>query len=97
MAFGKRQLVLAALVVALGAAVYLNWQFTGDTGGLVEAGGTASEKSVGEAQLVNASAASSAPSAFSSAAEIWSWTASRSRSTVPWRSPICSTAAVRAE
>ena len=60
MAFGKRQLVLAALVVALGAAVYLNWQFTGDTGGLVEAGGTASEKSVGEAQLVNASAASSA-------------------------------------
>ena len=47
MAFGKRQLVLAALVVALGAAVYLNWQFTGDTGGLVEAGGTASEKSCG--------------------------------------------------
>ena len=28
MAFGKRQLVLAALVVALGAAVYLNWQFS---------------------------------------------------------------------
>ena len=66
MAFGKRQLVLAALVVALGAAVYLNWQFTGDTGGLVEAGGTASEKSVGEAQLVNASAASSAADSTSS-------------------------------
>ena len=28
MKFGKRQLVLAALVVALGAAVYLNWQFS---------------------------------------------------------------------
>ena len=27
MAIRKRQLVLAALVVALGAAVYLNWQF----------------------------------------------------------------------
>ena len=30
MGIGKRQLVLAALVVALGAAVYLNWQFSGD-------------------------------------------------------------------
>lgn len=29
MTFGKRQLVIAALVVALGAAVYLNWQFSG--------------------------------------------------------------------
>ena len=28
MAFGKRQLVLAALVAALGAAVYLNWKFS---------------------------------------------------------------------
>ncbi len=30
MTFGKRQLVIAALVAALGAAVYLNWQFTGN-------------------------------------------------------------------
>ncbi|MFR1479586.1 MAG: hypothetical protein ACLSB9_29800 [Hydrogeniiclostridium mannosilyticum] len=30
MGFGKRQLILAALVVALGTAVYLNWQFTGN-------------------------------------------------------------------
>lgn len=29
MTFGKRQLVIAALVASLGAAVYLNWQFTG--------------------------------------------------------------------
>ncbi len=28
MSFGKRQLVIASLVVALGAAVYLNWQFS---------------------------------------------------------------------
>lgn len=60
MAFGKRQLVLAALVVALGAAVYLNWQFTGDNQ-LVAAGTDVSEKTVGEAQLVNASAQSSDP------------------------------------
>lgn len=29
MTFGKRQLVIAALVAALGTAVYLNWQFSG--------------------------------------------------------------------
>ena len=57
---GKRQLVLATLVVALGAAVYLNWQFTGDNQ-LVAAGTDVSEKTVGEAQLVNASAQSSDP------------------------------------
>ena len=27
--FGKKQIVLASLVLALGAAVYLNWQFAG--------------------------------------------------------------------
>ena len=31
---GKRQIVLAVLVVALGAAVYLNWRFAGADGGL---------------------------------------------------------------
>ena len=31
MKYGKRQLILASLVLALGAAVYLNWQFS-DTG-----------------------------------------------------------------
>ena len=29
MKYGKRQLILASLVLALGAAVYLNWQFAG--------------------------------------------------------------------
>ena len=28
MSFGKRKIILASLVVALGAAVYLNWQFS---------------------------------------------------------------------
>lgn len=31
MTFGKRQLVIAALVASLGAAVYLNWQFSGSS------------------------------------------------------------------
>lgn len=66
MAFGKRQLVLAALVVALGAAVYLNWQFTGENQ-LVATGTDVSEKAVGEAQLVNASAMSSSPEESGSA------------------------------
>ncbi len=55
MKFGKKQLVLASLVLALGAAVYLNWQFTGTNklpvGDLEETSGTTSE--LGAAQLVN--------------------------------------------
>lgn len=54
MSFGKRQLILAALVVSLGAAVYLNWQFSGD-GGLETVDATVSEKELGAAQLVNGS------------------------------------------
>ncbi len=52
MAIRKRQLVLAALVVALGAAVYLNWQFGGSSQ-IVDVGATASQKELGTAQLVN--------------------------------------------
>ena len=66
MSFGKRQLVLAALVVALGAAVYLNWQFTGDNAALTATSTLSSEKNVGEAQLVNASASSGESSESSS-------------------------------
>ena len=65
MAFGKRQLVLAALVVALGAAVYLNWQFSGDTAVLTGTESVESEKNIGEAQLVNGSAVSDSASASS--------------------------------
>ena len=49
---GKRQLVLATLVVALGAAVYLNWQFSDDSRLLVTDTVT-SEKELGTAQLVS--------------------------------------------
>ena len=54
MAIRKRQLVLAALVVALGAAVYLNWQFGGNSQ-IVDAGTSVSDKELGAAQLVNGS------------------------------------------
>ncbi len=53
MKYGKRQLILASLVLALGAAVYLNWQFAG-TGVAVD--GEESEETssaLGAAQLVN--------------------------------------------
>lgn len=55
MSFGKRQLILAALVVSLGAAVYLNWQFGGGGGDITAVEGNISEKELGTAQLVNGS------------------------------------------
>lgn len=68
MGIGKRQLVLAALVVALGAAVYLNWQFSGDNQ-LLATNTVTSQKELGEAQLVNASLPSSSSSEVSSGAD----------------------------
>ena len=55
MSFGKRQLILAALVVSLGAAVYLNWQFGGGGGEVTAVDGSVSDKELGTAQLVNGS------------------------------------------
>lgn len=52
MKFHKRQLILASLVVALGAAVYLNWQFSDDKG-LSTTGILESTKELGEARYVN--------------------------------------------
>ena len=53
MKYGKRQLILASLVLALGAAVYLNWQFAGS--GVKTEDDVSSEPSsaLGAAQLVN--------------------------------------------
>ena len=55
MTFGKRQLVIAALVASLGAAVYLNWQFTGTSAAVEtkseESSSTAS--SLGKTTYVN--------------------------------------------
>lgn len=63
MKFGKRQIILGALILALGSAVYLNWQFTEalpaakPTAGEVEAdpAGTSKieDENLGIAQLVN--------------------------------------------
>lgn len=54
MKFHKRQLILASLVVALGTAVYLNWQFSEDKG-LNSTGILESAKELGEARYVNTS------------------------------------------
>lgn len=54
MTMGKRQLVLAALVVALGAAVYLNWMLSGNDK-LSAADATVSGRELGQTLLVNAS------------------------------------------
>lgn len=52
MKFHKRQLILASLVVALGAAVYINWQFSGNKNlgatDIIE-----STRELGEARYVN--------------------------------------------
>lgn len=64
----KRQVVLAALVVALGAAVYLNWQFSNGNQNLAaEAAASRSSGALGQARLVNASVASSASGSSSAA------------------------------
>jgi stage III sporulation protein AH len=60
MTMGRRQLVLAALVVALGAAVYLNWVFSG--GGQLkatEAVASGADRQYGQTLLVNGAVSSS--------------------------------------
>ncbi|MDQ5983670.1 MAG: hypothetical protein RUMPE_00694 [Eubacteriales bacterium SKADARSKE-1] len=52
MVFKKRQLILAVLVLALGSAVYLNWQFSSDKG-FSTTDIVTSTKELGQAQFVN--------------------------------------------
>lgn len=54
MKFHKRQLILASLVVALSAAVYLNWQFS-DSKNLKVTNMLNSTEELGEAKYVNSS------------------------------------------
>ena len=49
MGIGKRQILLAALVLALGAAVFLNWQFS-DNNELIATNMVNSTKELGEAK-----------------------------------------------
>lgn len=65
MTMGKRQLVLAALVVALGAAVYLNWALSGNTQ-LPATDAVTSGRELGQTLLVNASGSESSSSGASS-------------------------------
>ena len=71
MAMGKRQLVLAALVVALGAAVYLNVVFSGNNAPLKATQATASNagRQLGQTLAVNGSTASGKGSASSAKAQ----------------------------
>ena len=54
MKYGKRQLILASLVLALGAAVYLNWQLA-DSEVKPDSTGEGEYETLGAAQLVNSS------------------------------------------
>ena len=56
MKFGKKQIILGALIVALGAAVYLNWQFSDNSKLLSTATTQNTAKELGKAQYANASA-----------------------------------------
>ena len=67
---GKRRLVMAALVMALGAAVYLNWEFSGDQK-LLATDALTSEKEYGAAQLVNGEAEETGASAEESGESVF--------------------------
>ena len=70
MTFGKRQLVIAALVAALGAAVYLNWQFTGNTPAAVTQAEESSDKQLGQTTYVNTEVSSQSYTKNESSAEM---------------------------
>ncbi|MGX8701442.1 SpoIIIAH-like family protein [Caproiciproducens sp.] len=71
MTMGKRQLVLAALIVALGAAVYLNWQFSGDNQLLATNAVTSTaDHEFGEAQLADAPVSGSSKTASGSSSSV---------------------------
>lgn len=59
MTMGKRQLVLAALIVALGTAVYLNWQFAGNPLTATDAVASGTGRTYGQTDLVGTSSGSS--------------------------------------
>lgn len=78
MIIGKKQIVLAALVVALGTAIFLNWKFTDANGGTNVAGVFNASSTLGASTYVSASGSSNASSASSAAASTSSGKASSS-------------------
>lgn len=63
MIFGRKHLVLAALIIALGAAVYLNWQFTPSESMITDVISDNSENAVADGEYVSAAAQASATDA----------------------------------
>ncbi len=61
MKFQKKHIIMAALVLALGTAVYVNWQFTGNNSGVTS-------KELGAASYVNATATATSDEAVQTAA-----------------------------
>lgn len=55
MVIKKRQVIISTLVVALAAAVFLNWYFTGSGKDLISAGALDAQKNLGDSQFVNSS------------------------------------------
>lgn len=55
MKLGKKQLILTGLVLTLGTAVYLNWQFSSNTDLLSGSDTVSVSKELGEAEFVNTS------------------------------------------
>ncbi len=63
MKFGKRELIMSALVLALGTAVYVNWQFTAHDS---ELSAGRNDEDLGVAQYVNANISSKPDSSSTS-------------------------------
>lgn len=66
--FKKRNVVLAALILALGTAVYINWQYTAKNNVMVSTGGSASSNmaQLGDVLYVNGEVASNGGESMSS-------------------------------
>ncbi len=65
MLIGKRQLILAGLVVILGVAVYLNWEFSQKDINLTASGGD--DKSYGDTQLTDVKVSETSEAYFAQA------------------------------
>lgn len=50
--FGKKQVIMAALLLALGGAVWLNMQYSSGAGGFISTGQTSSVKNLGDTKYV---------------------------------------------
>src|SRR5574344_1790361 len=61
MKIGNRQLIMAGLVLALGAAVYLNWQFSDNSNLITPTSTVQSSKELGKAEYVNNTTDSTVP------------------------------------